>query len=139
LNDITDIAVSGLQAQRVRMTVTASNIANAETTRTADGTPYRRRDPVFRSESVGGPFASELTRAVRAVEVSRVAVDNREFLTRFDPGHPDADEFGFVKLPRVNMIEEQTNMLSASRAFEANLMVMRKVSSMADAALKIGA
>ena len=139
LTDITDIAVSGMHAQRVRMGVTASNIANAETTRTGSGEPYRRRDPVFRSVSAAGGFGGQLDRALQRVEVARVQADGRDFLTRFDPGHPDADADGFVLMPRVNMIEEQANLMSASRAFEANLMVVTKVRAMADAVMRIGA
>ena len=138
LGDITDIAVSGLRAQRVRMAVTASNIANAETSRTAQGGPYQRRDPVFRAESVAGPFAHRLDRALRSVEVPRVVTDPRPPITRYQPGHPDADAEGMVSLPRVNVVEEVTNMMSASRSWEANLLVMRKVRSMAESAMQIG-
>lgn len=138
LQDISDIAVSGLLAQRSRMAVTASNIANAETTRTAEGGPYLRRDPVFRTTSLGGPFASRLERALRGVEVSGVAKDPRPPVTRFDPGHPDADADGFVAYPRVSVVEELTNMMSASRSYEANLVILNKVRSMSRAALQIG-
>ncbi len=138
LGDIVDIAVSGLLAQRSRMAVTASNVANAETTRTAEGGPYRRRDPVFETAGVAGPFASRLDRAMRGVEVTRVVQDPRPPETRFDPGHPDADADGFVAFPRVNVVEEMTNMLSASRSYEANLLIINKVRSMSRAALQIG-
>lgn len=138
LGDITDVAVSGLMAQKTRMTVTASNIANANTTRTAEGGPYRRRDPVFRAVGLE-PFGDQLARQVSRVEVERVVEDPREFVTRHEPGHPDADEAGFVRYPRVDVVEEQTNLMSASRAFEANLMVIRKTRSMAEAAMRIGA
>lgn len=138
LSDITDIAVSGLRAQRVRMAVTASNIANSETTRSAEGGPYRRRDPVFRSAPSGGPFAARLERAMRQVDVSRVVKDSRPPITRFDPGHPDADGEGNVAYPRVHVVEELANMLSAGRSYEANLAILHKVRSMSRAALQIG-
>ena len=138
LTDIVDVAVSGLTAQRMRMAATASNIANAETTRTAEGGAYRRRDPVFRSERPGGAFADDLHRALRKVEVTHIQRDPRPPIQRFDPGHPDADAEGFVAYPRVSVVEELTNMMSASRSYEANLVVMRKVRSMARAALQIG-
>ncbi len=138
LGDITDIAVSGLQAQRSRMAVTASNVANAETTRTAEGGAYRRRDPVFRASSVASPFASRLDRALRGVEVTRVVSDPRPPVTRFDPGHPDANAEGFVAYPRVSVVEELTNMMSASRSYEANLVILSKVRAMSRAALQIG-
>jgi len=138
LGDIVDIAVSGLIAQRSRMAVTASNVANAETTRTAEGGAYQRRDPVFRAAPVGGPFASRLDRALRGVEVTRVVRDPRPPVTRFDPGHPDADADGFVAYPRVNVVEELTNMMSAGRSYEANLVILNKVRAMSNAALQIG-
>lgn len=138
LSDIVDIGVSGVLAQRARMAATASNLANAETTRTAEGGPYRRRDPVFQTSSVGGPFADRLARAVRKVEVSRVAVDPRPPVTRFDPGHPDANAEGFVALPRVSVVEELANMMSASRSYQANLLILRKARDMARAAMQLG-
>ncbi len=138
LGDVVDVAVSGLVAQRARMTATASNIANAHTTRTASGGPYRRRDPVFRAEPMGGAFAGELERQVRKVVVERVVEDPRNGPRRYQPGHPDADGAGFVSYPRVNPMEEMGNMLSASRSFEANLAVLRKVRAMGDAVLGIG-
>ena len=138
LSDITDIAVSGLHAQRARMAATASNIANSETTRTPEGGPYRRRDPIFQTEPVGGPFAGRLDRELRAVKVPRIVTDTRPPLTRFQPGHPDADAEGYVAIPRVNPVEEMINMMSASRSWEANLLIMRKVRGMAEAAMQIG-
>jgi len=138
LSDITDIAVSGLAAQRARMTVTASNLANAESTRSAEGGPYRRRDVVFAARPLEGGFGGEMDRALRAVRVERVVEDTRAPIRRHMPGHPDADADGFVQMPRIQPVEEYTNMLSASRSFEANVMVLRKVRSMGDAALRIG-
>ena len=138
LNDITNIAASGLSAQRVRLAVTASNIANAETTRTPEGGPYKRRDPVFHSESTTGPFSSRIDHAMRKVDVQRIAVDDSPSITRFDPSHPDAGDDGFVEMPNVNVIREMSNLMSASRSFEANLLSIRKVRAIAEAALRIG-
>ncbi|MDP6978838.1 MAG: flagellar basal body rod protein FlgC [Myxococcota bacterium] len=137
-NNITDIAVSGMMAQRTRIAITASNLANAETTRTAEGGAYRRRDPVFVAESPEGPFAEHLERELRAVRVASVAADSRDFIERIEPGHPDADENGVVRYPRINTVEEMTNLMSASRSFDANLMMMGKVRQMSQAVLKIG-
>lgn len=137
-SDISDIATSGLRAQRARMTVTASNIANAQTTRTEEGGPYRRRDPVFKSEGLGQGFGSALQRKLRAVSVSRIAADNREPLKRLMPSHPDADESGYVAFPNVNLIEEQANLVSSSRGFQANILVMQKARGMAEALMRIG-
>jgi len=140
LSDITDIAVSGLHAQRVRMVVTASNLANAESTRGAGGAPgpYRRRDPVFAAEPLDRAFSGSLARKLQSVRVSGVVEDQREPIRRHEPAHPDANDAGFVLLPRVNTVEEMANMISASRSFEANLVLMRKVRDMGDAALRMG-
>lgn len=138
MSTITDIATSGLRAQRARMTVTASNIANAQTTRTDQGGPYRRRDPVFSAEPVADPFASQLERKLRGVSVTRIAEDPRDPVTRYLPHHPDADEDGYVEFPNVNLVEEQANLVGSSRGFEANLLVLAKVRSMSDALLRIG-
>lgn len=138
LGDITDIAASALAAQRVRLAATASNLANTETTRTPEGGPYRRRDPIFRSAPMRGPFADRLHQAVRGVEVERVAVDSSEPISRFEPGHPDANEEGFVARPNVSVVQEMANLMSASRSYEANLLIVRKVRAIAQAALRIG-
>ena len=137
LSDITDIAVSGLSAQRARMTVTASNLANAESTRTAEGGPYRRRDPVFQAQPLD-PFSSRMDRKLQTVQLTRIALDGRDPIRRHEPSHPDADESGFVAYPNVNVVEEMANMISASRSFEANLVLMGKARRMGEAALRIG-
>lgn len=138
MTEIMDIATSGLRAQRTRMTVTASNIANAQTTRTDEGGPYRRRDPVFSSERIAAPFASQLDRKLRSVSVTRIAEDSRDPVTRYVPHHPDANEDGYVDFPNVNLVEEQANLVGASRGFQANLTVISKVRSMAEALMRIG-
>ena len=138
LGDIMDIAASGLAAQRARMAAAASNLANAETTRTAEGGAYRRRDPILTTNPVGGSFSSRLDRAMAAVQVKGVAVDPRPGQLRHDPGHPDANADGFVELPNVSVVQELSNVLSASRSFESNLVIIRKVREMADAAMQVG-
>lgn len=138
LSQITDIAVSGLLAQRMRMVVTASNLANVNTTRTAEGGAYQRRDPVFESVPVGGPFADRLDREIGAVRVPRIALDTRPGPLRFDPGHPDANEQGFIQLPNVDPVVELTNVISASRSYEANLVTLRKAREMGEATMRIG-
>ena len=138
MSDIMDIATSGLRAQRTRMTVTASNIANAQTTRTEEGGPYRRRDPVFNAERVSKPFASQLEQKLRSVAVSRIAQDPRDPVTRYLPHHPDANGEGYVEFPNVNLVEEQANLVSSSRSFQANLLVMSKVRGMAEALMRVG-
>lgn len=138
LKEITNIAASGLAAQRTRLAATASNIANAETTRTEGGGPYRRRDPVFRTAQPDIGFAGSLARAMRSVEVVRMNLDDGPPVSRFSPGHPDADENGFVDFPRVHVVQEMANLMSASRSYESNLLIIRKARQMADAALRIG-
>lgn len=137
LSNIVDIAVSGISAQRARMTVTASNLANAESTRSAEGGPYRRRDPVFEARPLD-PFASRMDRKLNTVQVTRIAEDGRDPIKRHDPSHPDADAAGFVEFPNVNVVEEMANMISASRSFEANLVLLGKAREMGQAALRIG-
>lgn len=138
LSQITDIAVSGLLAQRMRMVVTASNLANVNTTRTAEGGAYQRRDPIFESMPVTGPFADHLQREIGAVRVPRIEADTRPGPLRFDPGHPDANAEGFVQLPNVNPVEELSNVISASRSYEANLVTLRKAREMGEATMRIG-
>ncbi len=138
LGTISDIAISGLRAQRARIATGASNIANAETTRTAEGGPYQRRDPVFQTERVGGAFSDQLERSLRGVDVPRIVASQGEPIERFLPGHPDANEEGMVAFPAVNVIEEMTRVTSAQRSYEANLAVMRKVRAMGDATMRIG-
>jgi len=138
LSDVVDIAVSGLLAQRSRLATIASNLANAQTTRTPEGGPYRRRDPVFSTARVGGPFGSQIDRALRKVEVTRIAIDPRPPIPRSEPGHPDADAEGMVQYPRVNQVEEMANMVSAARSFQLNLFTLNKARAMSEAAMRIG-
>ncbi len=138
LGDVVDIAVSGLLAQRSRLATTASNLANAQTTRTPEGGPYQRRDPVFTTARVSGPFASHIDRSMRKVEISRIALDSRPPVPRDEPGHPDANEDGVVYYPRINQVEEMTNMVSATRSFQLNLFTLSKVRAMSEAAMRIG-
>ena len=133
---------SGLSASRFRMNLIASNLANAQTTRTAEGGPYRRRDPIYRSTPLQLPFADQLrdqlATSLRGVEVSGVAVDPRPPRTVHDPGHPDADAAGMVKYPNVSVVEEMVDMITASRAYEAGVTAMQSIKSMAGKALSIG-
>ena len=128
-----EILSSGMSAQRVRLNVTASNLANANSTRGADGKgPYQRRDPVFEATPVNaGSFDSALNDAVRGVAVPEIVADQSPPRAVYDPSHPDADPKGFVQMPNVNMVEEMVNMLTASRAYEANVTAMRAVIDMA--------
>ncbi|MEM9068644.1 MAG: flagellar basal body rod protein FlgC [Myxococcota bacterium] len=138
-----EIAASGLYAQRTRMNTIASNLSNARTTRTEEGGPYRRLDPVFRAvpapQRFGDLQSDPQADIARMVEVSEVREDPSDPQRVYDPNHPDADEEGFVNMPNVDVVEEMVNMITASRAYEAGVTLMQTVKGMGDSALSIGA
>jgi flagellar basal-body rod protein FlgC len=138
------IAGSALTAQRLRMDVTASNIANAEATSTAEGGPYRRESVVFAPRQPAS-FAGTMRllgarggAASRGVEVQAIVEDQSDPRRVFDPAHPDADADGYVSFPNVDLVTEMTNMLSASRAYEANITVINVAKNMAQRTLELG-
>ena len=139
LSDATKIARSGLEMQRARMELIASNLANAQTTRTAEGGPYRRQVPIVRSSPVQGrsSFEGELARKVQAVEVEQVAFDQTPFVMKYEPSHPDANADGYVAYPNVDPSQEMVDMLSAVRSYQANINVVRSVGELHQAALNI--
>ncbi|MDX8390334.1 MAG: flagellar basal body rod protein FlgC [Mariprofundaceae bacterium] len=123
------ISASGMAAQRARMDIVAQNIANAESTRTESGEPYRRRQPIFQAVQNESKFTEIFTSSInqqnlQAVKVAKVVEDPSPFREVYNPSHPDASEKGMVKMPNVNAIEEMVDMQSASRSFEANVSVM---------------
>jgi flagellar basal-body rod protein FlgC len=133
---------SGLSAQRMRMNLISANLANVNTTRTPEGGPYRRKEVVFEARSQSPSFHEALQSrqgrqpaGVRAVEVFD---DPRPPILKYDPGHPDADAQGYVRLPNVNMMEEMVNMISATRSYEANVAAVKASKDMALKALEIG-
>jgi len=137
-----DIAASALTAQRLRMDIISQNIANSETTRTEDGTAYRRRIVVFREKENTKPFSQYLAESSEkitsgGVEVSSIIEDQTPFKRVYDPGHPDADEAGYVEMPNVDIVTEMVNMISASRAYEASITSLNTSKSMALKALDI--
>ena len=135
-----EITASGLNAQRTRMNAIASNLANARTTRTEEGGPYRRQDPVFEAVPVDRTQANDpAAQHARLVRVAEIRTDPSDPRRMFDPSHPDADEAGYVELPNVDVVEEMVNMITASRAYEAGVTLMQTVKGMGDAALSIGA
>jgi len=133
ISQIYDIASSGMAAQRLRVQLIASNVANSETTRTKDGGPYRRRDAVFQSQDLG--FSGALANA--GVRVATIQTSQEPFLSRYEPGHPDANSDGVVSYPNINPVEEMVNLTEASRAYEANIAVVRAAKAMASSALDI--
>lgn len=138
-----DINTSGLTAQRFRMDVISENVANVTTTRTEDGTPYTRKIVTFREKNVT-PFSKVLSNTREAylgngVKVSKVSEDTEsEYVMKYDPSHPDADENGYVSYPNVNIITEMTNMIDASRSYEANLTAFETSKAIALKGLELG-
>ena len=135
------ISASGLTAQRVRMNVISSNLANAHTTRTPEGGPYRRRDVVFATipvpSSFEEAFRNALDTTVAGVRVVDIVTDGNSPKMIYNPNHPDADDSGYVALPNVNIVEEMVNMLAAARSYEANVTAIQATKGMALKALEI--
>lgn len=138
-------SATGLSAQRLRMNLISSNLANANTTKTADGGPYRRKDAVFKAEPQVPEFGKTLSDQMRLsgterveVKVTEIRDDIRPPIQKFDPGHPDADENGYIYLPNVNVVEEMVNMISATRSYEANVTAVKATKEMVSEALEIG-
>ena len=127
------VSGSGLSAERTRLNLASSNLANAETTRTAEGGPYKRLDPVFQAvlDATGEPNGPQ------GVTVAEVAADQTPGKRVYSPGHPDADPDGFVTMPNVNPVHEVVNLLSASRGYEANTTAVETLKQMAAKALEI--
>jgi flagellar basal-body rod protein FlgC len=132
-----DISASGLTAERLRMSVTAENLANAQTTRGANGQPYRRKEVVLQEVGQGG-FGATLASAMNSgagarsggVEVAGIVEDTANLKTVYDPGHPDADAAGYVRMPNVDTVSEMVDLISASRAYEANVTAMQAAKQM---------
>jgi flagellar basal-body rod protein FlgC len=143
------IASTGLSAQRVRMDVIAQNIANAETTRTAEGGPYRRRVVQMEAEAAKTTAPDATTNETKAADqkddkdapggviVKSIGIDNTPGPLIYDPGHPDADKTGYVRLPNVNMTDELMDLMSARRIYEANATVFEVAKAMLHRSLDI--
>ena len=136
-----NVSASALSAERTRMNLISSNLANANATRTPEGGPYKRKDAVFAATPAGSNFARALDGAsgkeLRQVEIQRIVEDQNPPRMQYDPSHPDADAKGFVAMPNVNVIEEMADMISASRTYEANVMAVQAAKSMAMKTLEI--
>ncbi|MDB5038236.1 MAG: flgC [Bacteriovoracaceae bacterium] len=135
------ISASGLSAQRTRLNVLSSNLANANSTQSADGSgPYKRKDPIF-AETPLGSFDKTLDKAsqkLSAVNVTGIVEDQTPGARVYDPSHPQADKDGFVTMPNVNVVSELTDIMQTSRSYEANLSAMKAAKEMISAALGIG-
>jgi flagellar basal-body rod protein FlgC len=133
LFSVLSIGASGMAAQRARAELLVENMANAETTRTPEGGPYRRKDAVFESSPVSSPFSSMLDAELGSaggVRVAEVITDTRDPERRYLPGHPDADKDGYVAFPRVNPAEDMVDLMEASRDYEANVAAINAVKDM---------
>ena len=128
---------AALDAERTRLDVISENIANAHTTRGPDGKPYQRQVVVFES-ALQQALGSENQSPVPTLQVARIDKDSRPPILTYEPGHPDADANGMVALPNINVNEEMADMIAASRAFEANLAVVKNSRAMALQTLSIG-
>jgi len=145
LYNILDVSASGLSAQRKRAEILSQNIANSETTRTADGGPYRRQRVIFEAEPARASFRETLVRIAgqsvethpRGVRVTEVATDNTPGERRYLPDHPDADPGGYVEFPSFNPVEDMVDLISATRSYQANLQVVSAVKEMINRTIDI--
>jgi flagellar basal-body rod protein FlgC len=144
-----NISASGLTAQRLRMDIISENIANVNTTRTADGGPYQRKTVLFEEMRDNDPFSIMFTNIFgnggtipapqgMGVRVSNIVEDDSPGNLIYDPTHPDADELGYVRMPNINIVEEMVNMIAASRSYEANITAMSTARTMTQRTLEIG-
>lgn len=158
LNDF-DISGYGLSAQRFRMNIISSNIANANTTRTAEGGPYRRQDVVFKAFDFNKILNQQLKKdtnlaeyenpiddpaapknafpPVMGVLVDKIVRDDRDFILKYEPGHPDANANGYVAYPNINPVIEMSNLIEATRAYQANVAAFQSAKSIAQSAIQL--
>ena len=137
------ISGSGMAAQRLRMNTISSNIANIKTTQSPEGGPYRRKDVLFEAMPDGKSFGEILSSTDPKSQLSRVQVvdvlpDTKAPILKYEPNHPDANEEGYVAYPNINLMEEMTNMIQATRSYEANVSALQASKDMALSALEIG-
>ncbi len=128
--DTLDVAATGLSAQRIRINLLSSNMANANTTRTEDGGPYRKKNVIFK-QVLAGEYKG-------GVKVDKIIPDTKPPMLRYEPSHPDANEEGYVAYPNINPVEEMVNLLEASRSYEANVTVINTAKQLAQQAIGIG-
>ena len=137
-----DTSSSALSAERTRMHLISSNLANVNTTRTPEGGPYKRKDAVFTATPAADGFGRVLDGAagthVRQVRVTEILEDKSPARMQYDPTHPDADPQGYVAMPNVNVVEEMADMITATRVYEANVMSAQAAKNMALKTLEIG-
>jgi flagellar basal-body rod protein FlgC len=154
-----DISGYGLSAQRFRMNIISSNIANANTTRTSEGGPYQRREVVFKAMDFNKALNEELKKdsnfleyenplddpflqtdanpAIMSVEVDKVVRDDSDFKLKYDPSHPDANEQGYVAYPNINPVIEMADLIEATRAYQANVAAFQSAKNMANSSIEM--
>lgn len=136
------ISSSGLTVQRKRIETISSNMANMETTRTAEGGPYRRKDLVITAlpleEKFGGHLNQEISNSIHQVAVTDIIEDQNEPRMEFEPNHPDANELGYVAYPNIDLMSEMVDLMSASRTYEANVTALNASKSLALRAIDLG-
>ena len=139
--DAMEVSASGLTAERMRMDVVAENLANANTTRGVDGQPYRRKEVVLAERQAEGSFGAALAGAMSGkpggVEVAQIAEDQTPLKQVYDPSHPDADANGYVQMPNVDSVAEMVDLISAQRAYEANVTAMQAAKQMISKTLEL--
>jgi flagellar basal-body rod protein FlgC len=154
--DSLDLSSSGMTAERLRMDVISNNLANANTTHTANGEPYRRQEVILEpggesfdstlgliqagadGQSIADSMDGQGEGSLSGVKVTGIVADQTPFKQEYDPGNPDADKRGYVKVPNVSVVSEMVDMMSASRAYEANVTAIQSAKTMAERALDIG-
>jgi len=134
------IGASALKAQRTRLNTISSNLANAETTSTPEGGPYKKKSVYFESTPIpfSGHLQSSMDKDVRGVKVAKIIEDNKPPRRIYNPSHPDAGADGYVEMPNVNVLKEMVDMMSATRSYEANTTTIKSAKRMALKALEIG-
>ncbi|WP_035067912.1 flagellar basal body rod protein FlgC [Nitratidesulfovibrio termitidis] len=136
-----DIGASALNAERTNMNIISMNLANVKTTRTEQGGPYRRKTTIMAAQDIDDPFSKHmkgaLDRELKGVRVMHVATDSRPLKRVYEPGHPDADQEGFVSYPDINVVEEMASLMTAQRGYEANVTTIDTVKAMYTKALEI--
>ena len=145
--DSLNVSASGMTAERLRMDVISNNLANANTTRTPDGGPFRRKDVMLSPgessfsdtmDQAAGLTGGSSNNDMKGVQVTAIVSDSSPFREVYDPGNPDADKRGYVRLPNVNVVTEMVDMMTASRAYEADVTAVNAAKGMATKALEIG-
>lgn len=141
--DYLTISSTALTAEKTRIDIIAKNMANANTTRATGGLPYRRQVPVFKefgASSFEKMLKAKMNKStLKGVKITKIAEDPSPYKTVFDPGHPDADEKGYVRMPNVDIVKEMVDMISAQRAYDSNVTAINTVKAMMNRALDIGA